>query len=115
MSRADYALAFLTLFAVVLGAALTTGIELARGQLERKQRRQDRRDDFERATLIELRDELVKLVRAAGAVWWEDRAAYRQQQTKDWDTLPRSNKRRQEAGTYQDIDFRLDALRECAR
>lgn len=55
-----WAIAGLTIFSLVLGAALTILIELARGQLERKQRRQDRRDDFQRQTLVELQEALFR-------------------------------------------------------
>ena len=38
----------------VLGALSAILIEFARGQLERRQRRQNRRDDFQRETLLSL-------------------------------------------------------------
>jgi hypothetical protein len=59
----DLAIAALAVVLVFLGAALTILIELARGQLERKQRRDDRRVDFEHETLVELQDTLGELMR----------------------------------------------------
>ncbi len=64
MDWGDVAIAGLAVLLVFVGAALTIGIELARGQLERKQRRQDQRDDFQRVTLLALQDALYQFVEA---------------------------------------------------
>jgi len=65
MDRGDLAIAGMAVVLVFLGAALTILIEVARGEMERKQRRDDRRDDFQRETLIEIQDQLAKMSRAA--------------------------------------------------
>jgi hypothetical protein len=44
----------LVVASVVLGQFALLGIEWLRGQLERKQRQDDRRDDFQRQTLLDL-------------------------------------------------------------
>lgn len=46
---------------VVVGALLVTLVEWIRGQIERRQRRRDRRDDFQRDTLLTLLDALLRL------------------------------------------------------
>ena len=56
MDKSDAAIAGLTIFALVIGAALTIVLDIARGQLVRKQRKQDRRDDFQHQTLLALQD-----------------------------------------------------------
>jgi hypothetical protein len=45
---------------VVLGQFALLGIEFLRGQLERKQRQDDRRDDFRRQALLDLQDALYR-------------------------------------------------------
>jgi len=64
MDSGDLAIAALSVLLIFVGAALTIGIELARGQLERNQRRADQRADFQRQTLLELQEALYQLVRA---------------------------------------------------
>lgn len=113
MDWGDLALAALAVLLVFLGAALTIGIEIARGQLERKQRRRDRRDDFQRETLLQVRAELERLARIAGAVWEADHEAYRRMETPDWGKLTLSDERIQKAIQFRDADFALDGLREC--
>lgn len=51
----------LVVASVVLGQFALLAIEVLRGQLERWQRRQDRRDDFQRNTLLELQEALYQV------------------------------------------------------
>jgi hypothetical protein len=55
----------LVVAAVVLGQFALLAIELVRGQLERWQRRRDRRDDAERDALTELQESVYDMIRAA--------------------------------------------------
>lgn len=64
--------------AFVLGALSTVAIEFGRGQLERRQRKQDRRDEFQREKMIELLDParammefLHRFYYPMVAEWWE--------------------------------------------
>lgn len=54
--------------AFFLGALSTVLIEFARGQLERRQRKRDRRDDVERDALTELQECVYDMIRAATAL-----------------------------------------------
>jgi hypothetical protein len=54
----------LVVASVVLGQFALLGIEWLRGQLERKQRQDDRRDDFQRQTLLDLQDALYRYIQA---------------------------------------------------
>ncbi len=49
--------------AFVLGAFSPVAVELTRHRVERKQRRQDRSDDFQRETLLNLQDASATLAR----------------------------------------------------
>lgn len=54
--------------AFFLGALSTIAIEFVRGQFERRQRRQDQRDDFQRQTLLDLQDGLLRLFDAVASI-----------------------------------------------
>lgn len=54
--------------AFVLGALSIVAIEFGRGQFERRQRREDRRDDYQRETLLDLQDALIRLGSATARV-----------------------------------------------
>jgi hypothetical protein len=60
-------IARLSVLLVFVGAALTIGLELARGQ----QRRSDQHDDFQRVTLLALQVAALSFVEAM-AFWVED-------------------------------------------
>lgn len=65
MDRGDFLLGVGT---VVGGALLTIGVEWLRGWVERRQRRNDRREDFQRQTLLDLQDTLDVLGKHAAIV-----------------------------------------------
>lgn len=50
------------------GALSTVLVEFGRGQLERRQRLNDRRDDFQRETLVEPQEMLEKMITATVAI-----------------------------------------------
>ena len=54
----------LVVFAVVFGQFALLLIEFLHGQLERKQRQDDRRDDFQRQTLLDLQEALYRFIQA---------------------------------------------------
>ena len=60
MDRGDFLLGVAT---VVGSALLVVLVEFLRGQIERGQRRSDRRDEFTRQTLVDLQDALDELSR----------------------------------------------------
>jgi hypothetical protein len=64
MDRSTWAIAGLTILAVFAGAVIPVVTDVLRGQLERKQRIQDRRTDFQRETLLDLQDALYRYIRA---------------------------------------------------
>jgi hypothetical protein len=59
VNRGDF---LLGVGAVVGGALLTIVVEVLRGQVERRQRRADRRADFQRQTLLDLQDALLRSI-----------------------------------------------------
>lgn len=54
--------------AFFLGALSTVLIEFGRGQLERRQRKLDQRDDIERVNLTEVQENIYMMIRAATAM-----------------------------------------------
>jgi len=66
MDRWDW---ILVVGSVLIGQVALLLIETLRTWLERVQRRQDRRDDFQHDTLIELREALIVMADTAGVVY----------------------------------------------
>lgn len=76
MDKGDAAIAGLAIFSLVLGAALTIVLEFARGQMERKQRKQDRRDDFQHKTALDLQEAVYSHVQNLAAIMHFQRMGY---------------------------------------
>jgi len=60
MELSAWAIAGISIFAVFVGATIPVITDVFRVQLERKQRIQDRRDDFQRETLLALHEALIQ-------------------------------------------------------
>ncbi len=106
--------------AFFLGALSTIAIEFGRGQLERRQRKKDRRDDFQRETLLALQETLATYRRAARSVWTDrvlasiDKEMDEEKGTLALPPLLRLEDHRQHLTEYNDAAFWLDILRERA-
>ena len=94
--------------AFILGAFSPVAVEFFRGRIERDQRRQDRSNDFQKETLVELQDQLTKLALAAGAIWTEDDWSYQQTGRR----VAETEARRELAREDRQATFRIHALRE---
>ncbi len=101
---------------VVLGAvlALVSGIgtEVLRDWLARGNRRRERREDFLHGTLVEIQDEVVKLFRAASAVYHEGLRMYDEATTAELarnqvEATPLWQENRR---LYRDAYFRIESL-----
>lgn len=106
--------------AFFLGALSTIAIEFGRGQFERRQRREDRRDNFQQETLVALQVTLATYRRAARSVWIDrikDSIDNETAEERDRLALPpmlRSEDYLQHVNEYNDASFWLDILRERA-
>ena len=105
---------------IVLGAAvaLVSAVvtEVVRDRLGRAQRQRDRRDELQSRDLRDLQDEVVRLVRTAGAVHREllriyDEATIAQHIEGD---APATELLRENSRRFWDAEFRIDVLRERA-
>jgi hypothetical protein len=68
LDRSAWATAGVTIVAVFVGALIPVLTDVFRGPLERKQRIQDRRDDFQRGTLLDLQDALYRFMLGANLI-----------------------------------------------
>ena len=79
-------------------------------KLTRAQRRSDRRDDFQHQTLIELQDEALTLIRAAG-ILYEEKLVFLEEATVEGLQEVRTTERyRQNLTRFWDAFFRLEEL-----
>lgn len=78
----------LVVASVVLGQFALLGIEWLRGQIDRRQRREDRRDDFQRRTLLDLQDALDTLLGLTCEMY-----LHRQRSTKVSDELAEAHRK----------------------
>ncbi len=95
MNRGDWLVAVAS---VVVGALLVTLVEWLRSQIDRQQRMQDRRDDFQRQTLLDLQDALYRFMLGTNLIRENFQRVRTSERELEWKVLGDPGELTQETG-----------------